>query len=228
MTYDFDDEFIQIRNIQHFMYCKRRFGLLQAEKQWASNYKTIQGDMIHSKVSDPFFNESRGNVYVSRGLWLYSAEYKIYGIADYTEFIKSDDGVLIEGKQGKYEINIVEYKNGRPLSGDKKTINRPDELQLQSQIICAEEMFKAKVSGQVYYEGINKRLNYISNKETVSDIKSILSKMREVILSGITPEKESKQNCNLCSLSDICLPKAYKNSKKNSTYKSITKWEAEE
>lgn len=126
-------EQIQIRMIQHFLYCKRRWGLLQIESQWADNYKTIQGNIVHLLVDDPFFDKTRGNKNISRSVPVFSDKLNIYGIADYIEFTDFNNPNM--------KVNIVEYKNGEPLAKDKKTVNYADAIQIQAQCLCAEEMF---------------------------------------------------------------------------------------
>ena len=203
-------EDIQIRMIQHYMYCKRRFGLLMIEDQWEDNYKTIEGNIVHSNVDDPFFNEKRKTKTISRSVPIYSDEYGIYGVADYMEFDTSSKGL---------RVNIVEYKNGKPLANDNKTVNYSDKIQVQAQMLCANEMFKTKTTGQVYYAGIKKKIDVPQSEELINDIKSAVEDMRNIIKEGKTPAKEKDQKCSLCSLIDICIPKVYK--KKISIYKNI-------
>ena len=41
---------INIRSIQHFMYCKRRWGLLEINNDWEENVLVIKANLIHENV----------------------------------------------------------------------------------------------------------------------------------------------------------------------------------
>lgn len=45
-------EQIQISGIQHYVYCKRQWGLLYIENLWSDNYLTLDGDKIHEHAHD--------------------------------------------------------------------------------------------------------------------------------------------------------------------------------
>ncbi len=40
---------INIRTIQHYMYCPRRFGLLEIENAWAENVSVVLANIMHEK-----------------------------------------------------------------------------------------------------------------------------------------------------------------------------------
>ena len=41
---------INIRTIQHYMYCQRRFGLLEIENAWAENVSVVLANIMHENV----------------------------------------------------------------------------------------------------------------------------------------------------------------------------------
>jgi CRISPR-associated exonuclease Cas4 len=41
---------INIRTIQHYMYCPRRFGLLEIENAWAENVSVVLANIMHENV----------------------------------------------------------------------------------------------------------------------------------------------------------------------------------
>lgn len=181
---------------------------MQIEGQWADNYKTIQGDIVHTLVDDPFFNEKRSHKHIVRSMPVFSNEYGIYGIADCVEFIRDPLGIPILAKKGNYKINIVEYKNGRPQKNQE--INHSDTMQIIAQAVCIEEMFKTKVTGQAYYAATKKRINQEIRQSMKDELSRIIKEMRECLIENVSIRVPVKQNCSNCSMYDICLPKAFK------------------
>lgn len=111
----FDEiERLPISSLKQFIYCQRRFALMYIECEWRSNYKIVEGDILHERVDDPFFNEKRKDIHVSRSVPVYSNDLNLYGVADIIEFIKDAQGIEIPGKKGLWKINPIEYKNGEP------------------------------------------------------------------------------------------------------------------
>lgn len=45
-----EEEFLQLSGIQHFKFCRRQWALIHIEQQWAENYRTIDGALMH-KIS---------------------------------------------------------------------------------------------------------------------------------------------------------------------------------
>lgn len=190
-----------ISSLKQFIYCKRRFALMYINCEWGSNYKIVEGDILHSRVNDPFFNEKRGDVYISRSVPVYSEKLNLYGVADIVEFIRDDDGIKLPGKKGTWRINPIEYKNGKP----EKT--NSDNYQLCAQALCLEEMFNIEINnGDIYYGKIKRRIEVELTEELKSDVRKKLSEMSELLMKQEIPKKPQKQNCSLCSLHDICIP----------------------
>lgn len=187
--------------IKQFVYCQRRFALMYIECEWGSNYKIVEGDILHEKVDDAFFNEKRGDVHISRSVPIYSEELNIYGVADIVEFIKDSEGIRIPGKLGLWKINPLEYKNGKPEKSGA------DNFQLCAQAMCLEEMFKTRInSGDIYYGKIKRRVAVELTKEMKESVITQVDNMMKLIQSQKIPSKPINQNCNLCSLIDICMP----------------------
>ena len=36
--------------------------LIHIEQQWAANYFTVDGDILHERADDPYFTEKRGTL----------------------------------------------------------------------------------------------------------------------------------------------------------------------
>ena len=80
-----DDELLSLSGIQHFCFCRRQWALIHVEQQWQENLRTQEGHFVHERVDDPFFNESRGDVVISRAYPLVSYTLGLTGIADVIE-----------------------------------------------------------------------------------------------------------------------------------------------
>jgi CRISPR-associated exonuclease Cas4 len=198
-------ETINLRSIQHFIYCKRQWSLIALEGQWLSNDSTVLGDLVHGAVDDPYFNEKRKDKHVSRSVPVFSDTLGLYGIADCVEFIGSERGVQINGKRGLWEANVVEYKKAKPKPGGGASF--ADAVQTACQVMCLDEMLGTNAKGFLYYAAARHRIEVKITGELKEQIKGIVLEMRKASGEGkIFPVAEG-QNCSGCSLSDFCMPK---------------------
>jgi len=200
-----DDELLSLSGIQHFRFCKRQWALIHIERQWEENLRTAEGHIIHERVDDPFFNESRGETIVSRSFPLVSHRLGFFGVADVVEFIRTDTGVSLPGREGFWTPNPVEYKRGKPK------IDERDEVQLCAQVMCLEEMFNiGLVRADFYYNEIRRRISLAITDELRSIVGVLSEEMHDLFRKGLTPSAESGRNCSYCSLVDVCIPKLTK------------------
>jgi CRISPR-associated exonuclease Cas4 len=208
-----DDELLQLSGIQHFRFCKRQWALIHVEQQWQENLRTQEGRFVHERVDDPFLNESRGDVIISRAFPLVSYSLGLTGTADVVEFTRSDRGISISNRDGRWLVKPIEYKRGRPK------IDERDEVQLCAQVICLEEMFGVRIKeADFYYNEVRRRHHLDITDGLRSHVFSLASEMHEVFQKGITPDAEMGKNCSLCSLRDICVPKITKKKKNVGSY----------
>ena len=208
-----DDELLSLSGIQHFCFCKRQWALIHVEQQWSENIRTAEGRIIHEQVDDPFFNESRGNVIISRASPLVSYTLGLNGIADVIEYTRSDTGISLPGSEGLWTMKPVEYKRGKPK------IDERDEVQLCAQVMCLEEMFGVRIDeADFYYNEIRRRQHLKITDELRSLVSSLADEMHTIFLNGITPGAESGMSCALCSLVDVCMPKLTKKKSSVSNY----------
>lgn len=196
---------ITINSLQHYVHCPRQWGLLVIDGLWVDNYKTVQGNIVHKLVDDPFINEQRKGTRIVRSLPIYLDEIGIHGIADCVEFIPNGEGVFIEQLKNKYNIVVVEYKNGKP--NEQNVINFPDSIQLAAQMMCIDIMFGCNCKGYVFYHTIGRRVEIANTEFLFSEVKKIVYEMRELNETKTIPRKPNKQNCNNCSMSNICMPR---------------------
>ena len=203
------EERLPISAIKQYIYCPRRFSLMFIEQQWGSNYKIVEGDFLHAKVDDPFFNEKRKELYKSRSVPVYSKKLNLYGIADIVEFNEDANGVKIGNKKGLWTICPVEYKNGQPEKSGA------DSYQLCAIAMCLEEMFQTTIpKGYIYYGKIKRRLEVLFTDELRLRISNAIEQMQILLEEQTLPTKSEQQNCNLCSLVNICLPGIFQNTTK--------------
>ena len=200
-----DDELLSLSGIQHFCFCKRQWALIHVEQQWSENLRTAEGHIIHERVDDPFFNESRGNNVITRAVPVVSYSLGLTGIADVIEYTRSDAGIPIPDHDGLWLMRPVEYKRGKPK------IDERDEVQLCAQVMCLEEMFGVMINeADFFYNEIRRRQHLKITNALRNLVSSLANEMHEVFRNGITPEAESGKHCSLCSLIDICIPKLTK------------------
>lgn len=203
-----EEELLALSGIQHMAFCPRQWALIHIECQWAENVRTIEGKLMHEKADNPFIQESRGNVIVTRSIPLASYEIGLYGIADVVEFKKSNSpakGITIKDLDGVWIPHPVEYKRGKPKPDER------DIVQLCAQAICLEEMYKIKIeSGSLYY-GETRHHEQIGFDDNIrGHVKKLSEKMHHLFAEGITPSANYTKRCKQCSMMELCMPKLAK------------------
>jgi CRISPR-associated exonuclease Cas4 len=197
---------LMISGLQHFSFCRRQWALIHIEQQWADNYYTADGNILHNAADDPFFTEKRGGIIVSRAMPIRSVRYGIIGKCDVVEFHESPDGVPIFGREGKWLPVPIEYKRGKSKEIDA------DRLQLCAEAICLEEMLCCKEIPEAYlFYGETKRREKVPlTEELRTEVTRMLEEMRCFYDRGHTPIVKKSKKCTACSIKDICLPKLQK------------------
>ena len=135
------------------------------------------------------------------------------GRLDVIEFHKSDEGVELKNRRGKWLPVIVEYKRGK-----KKKYNY-DNAQLMAQAICIEENFNIKLdSGYLYYNETDLR----EKVEFTEELRDLTTKaaqdMHYYYKNKIIPKAENYKNCRMCSLYNECNPRLTKKMKNVGNY----------
>ncbi len=197
---------INIRTIQHHMYCPRRFGLLELNQDWSENAFVVKANIMHERVHSGRHELHSKNKIELSSVSLYNDELNLYGIADCIEFIRSRTGTYIKQLGDKFDVNIVEYKPRQPVS---ETANESDVIQVFAQKLCADYIWECKSEGYLYYGDTHRREKLRLNEEYdkyYSLLKELLSEMNEVLESGKIPERIKGQKCSGCSIKDVCMP----------------------
>ncbi len=201
---------IAIRQIQHFLYCKHRWGLMEIDRDWAENVYVTKANLLHKRVHDPDKDYTlRGRkVFTSVEVYNPDPENNIYGFTDCIEGREDSSGTKIVDNK-KYLLTIVEYK---PTAPKNKEYNYDDLMQVFAQKICVDHVFSCNCQGVLYYADKKKRVllpleeNY---EEYNTQLKKILAEMRYYFENGIIPPIDRGQKCDGCSMKDICMPKLH-------------------
>lgn len=197
-----EEDYLMLSGIQHFAFCRRQWALLHIEQQWGENEYTIAGELLHKNAHDPYFNEKRKDVIVSRALPVFSRTMGISGECDVVEFIEDTDGIKLHGHGGLYKAFPIEYKKGSPKDTEI------DILQLTAQAMCLEEMLSAEIKeGAVFYGETRRREHVGFSEELRGRVKKIFEEMHELYNKQYTPKVKWSKSCNACSLKEVCLPK---------------------
>lgn len=200
-----EDDYLMLSGIQHFAFCRRQWGMIHIEQQWAENYRTTAGELMHKKAHDEGSFEKRGNLLIVRGLHISSHELGVSGQCDVVEFHQNENGVELFSYDGKWKPIPIEYKRGKPKE------NNADQLQLCAQAICLEEMFQMIILDGYLYYGENRRRSHVDFTDELRDtVKKMTKEMHDLFQRGHTPNVRPSKQCKACSLENLCIPKLQK------------------
>ena len=197
-----EEDFLQLSGLQHFKFCRRQWALIHVEKQWAENYRTTDGAIMHENAHDGSFTESRGDLVITRDMRVFSRTLGVSGACDVLEFRHGETGIPLKGREGLWQPYPVEYKRGKPKEGTE------DTLQLCGQAMCLEEMLCCEIPrGALYYGEPRRRTEVDFTPELRQEVRALLEEMHALYARGNTPKVKPTKGCNACSLKGLCLPK---------------------
>lgn len=197
-----EEDFLQLSGLQHFKFCRRQWALIHIENQWAENYRTTDGKILHENAHNGDFSESRGDVLITRDMRVFSPTLGVSGACDVLEFHRGSVGIPLKGKEGVWQPYPVEYKRGRPKE------DTADTLQLCCQAMCLEEMLCCEIrEGALYYGETRRRQRILFTQEVRQEVQTLLAEMHALYDRGWTPKVKPTKACNACSLKELCLPK---------------------
>jgi len=195
------DDLLPLSGIQHFLFCRRQWALIHVERQWQENALTVEGKLLHKRVDNPFFSETRKGVITARSVPIASYRLGLAGVCDVVEFTESPDGVKLPGRGGLFLPSPVEYKRGH----EKR--DPCDEAQLCAQAMCLEEMLAVTIPvGYLYYGETRHRVAVELTAELRQLVREMSDEMHAYFQRGYTPRVKTSKACRSCSLADICLP----------------------
>ena len=197
-----EEDYLQLSGIQHFAFCRRQWALIHIEQDWAENFLTTEGDLLHERAHDQNLQEKRGPVLTVRGLRISSAVLGLSGICDVVEFPETPGGISLHGHRGTYMPYPVEYKRGRSKTDDC------DRVQLCAEAICLEEMLACQIpSGALYYGAARRREAVEFTPELRENVQHLADEMHQYYRRQYIPKVRTGSFCRACSLQDICIPK---------------------
>jgi len=211
------DELLPLSGIQHFLFCRRQWVLIHVEMQWKENALTAEGRIMHQRVDDPFFTETRNGVITARSVPVASYRLGLSGVCDVVEFVPSpvlrtpspdgrgqgegEGGIRLPNREGLYLPAPVEYKRGKPKR------DPVDEAQLCAQAMCLEEMLSVVIpKGYLFYGETRHRIEIELTSELRTLVKDMSDEMHNYFSRGYTPRVKPFKGCRSCSLADVCLP----------------------
>jgi CRISPR-associated exonuclease Cas4 len=185
-----EEELLSLSGLQHILYCKRQCSLIHIEQQWADNFFTAKGIIMHNKVHEEKIERKKG-VIIERDMYLKSFSLGLVGKTDVVEFHKS----------GNKSIPFpVEYKSGKAKNDDT------DKVQLCAQAMCLEEMMNITITqGAIFYGKTRSRLPVEFDKALREETIALSKEFHNLVKSGITPRAEYSKKCDNCSFKDLCL-----------------------
>lgn len=197
-----EEDFLLLSGLQHFKFCRRQWALIHVEQQWAENFRTVDGALMHSKAHEKGSTERRGDLLIVRSLPVFSASLGVSGECDVVEFHETTNGITLKGQSGLWQPYPVEYKRG------KHSQRTGDALQLCGQAMCLEEMLCCAIpEGALYYGETRRRLRISFTEELRQEVRDALKEMHELYRRGYTPKVKPTKACGACSLKELCLPK---------------------
>ena len=197
-----EEDFLLLSGLQHFKFCRRQWALIHIEQQWAENFRTTEGKLMHSKAHEKGSSERRGDLLILRSLPVFSASLGVSGECDVVEFRQTPDGITLRGQDGLWQPYPVEYKRGRHNE------RAGDLLQLCGQAMCLEEMLCCTIpEGALYYGETRRRLPVSFTEELRQEVRNALEEMHDLYRRGYTPKVRTSKACGACSLKELCLPK---------------------
>ncbi|MCH4156626.1 MAG: CRISPR-associated protein Cas4 [Muribaculaceae bacterium] len=203
-----DEDMLMLSGIQHYMFCPRQWALIHIENQWEENLLTIEGQILHARVDDPFYTSVQKDHIILRSMPIVSHTIGLNGIADAVEMIKTNDpenAMTLQNRIGYWRPYPVEYKHGQPK------MDQCDEVQLAAQVICIEEKYNLNLDcAYLYYAKTRHREKVTIDNKLRQLTKECAFAMHEIYSSKTTPPAKYCNKCRRCSLKEICMPKLCK------------------
>lgn len=217
MSYS-DEDCIAISGLQHLAFCKRQWGLIHLDQEWAENFLTAEGRVMHERV-DSGYQEFRRGVRQYSGLHIRNLELGLYGRMDVLE-VEETDGPSIDipwiNLSGNWKLRPVEFKHGKPKNHDA------DLIQLCAQALCIEEMTGIPITeGSIYYCEIRRRTEYSFSEDIRSRTIELTNEAHSLIKSGKLPTAEKNHNCKSCSLIEFCQPRVNQSARMEKYYQEL-------
>ncbi len=146
---------INIRAIQHYFYCPRRFGLLELNDDWQENSLVVKGNLVHERVHSAEHEYTSTKGYSRSSVQLYNDELEIFGVADCIDFEYNRSAPLSPLLGERVKIKLVEYK---PTAPKNEQFSQSDAIQVFAQKVCADSVFGVDCEAYLYYADKRRRV----------------------------------------------------------------------
>ena len=177
-----------VRMLAQYSYCPRLAYLEWVQKEWADNYFTEHGRLVHQRVDA--YSEAVDSP-TTRSLNLTAPN---EGFVTKLDLLEQEDG---DGEP-------VEYKRGKALPQGPRL---SEKVQLCAQGLALRENGWKSERGFLYYSGSKQRIEVVFDDELIRVTRSLHKDMRQTFERGkIPPPLVNDSRCDDCSLSAICLP----------------------
>lgn len=199
-----EEDMLMLSGIQHYMFCPRQWGLIHLSREWEDNRLTVEGQLLHENVENPFYRQKNGDTITLRAVHIASRELGLYGIADAIELLPADsveNAITHKSYPGFWHLYPIEYKHGH------HKLDKCDEVQLAAQVICLEEMYGIHIEYAAMFYGETRRREVIHINEQLRKLTfECASAMHDSWNRRYISKAKKTARCNKCSLVDICLP----------------------
>lgn len=199
-----EEDMLMLSGIQHYMFCPRQWGLIHLSQEWEDNRLTVEGQLLHENVDNPFYRQKNGDRITLRSVQIASHKLGLYGIADAIELLPADsaNNAITHNKYpGFWYPYPIEYKRGHHKPDEC------DEVQLTAQVICLEEMYGIHIEYGAMFYGETRRREIIHINEQLRKLTFECASAMHYYWNRQNLAKARKTaRCKKCSLIDICLP----------------------
>lgn len=181
--------YLPLSKINTYVYCPRRFYLEHVAGEERANIHIEEGQRQHETVDSRAVELKRGEVLVSRRVYVASEE---LGIAGYIDLVE-------EALERSCPIEYKKGKQGNWLN---------DKVQLCAQGLALEEMSgKSVPHGYLYYLASRRRQQVDFTDELRCLTRQAIAEAHCLAAEGSTiPEPLDSPKCSGCSVAPICLP----------------------
>jgi len=199
---------VSIRSVQHYMYCPRRFALLELNQDWSENASVVKANILHETVHSDKPRYLPNGVIAENSVTVWNDEYSLLGVCDCVEFVPNKNGTEITGREGFYHVRIIEHK---PTAPKNAPFHVSDAIQVYAQKLCADSVWNCKSEAYIYYASTRKRVRLPFDTDGDYYYKLLiqyLTEMKQIIETNTIPPCRKGQVCSNCSLSNYCFPKS--------------------
>lgn len=201
-------EQLALRDIQHYLYCPHRWGLMKIDCAWAENYYVVKANLLHDRAHDPkgAYTLRGRKVFTSLPVYCDLPEYNMAGVVDCLEGTPSAAGVKLDASGRRYDLCIVEYKPTLPKG---EAFRRDDAMQVYAQKVCVDTLFGCDCDAALYYADAKTRvpLPFQAQREGWDcALRATLAQMRDHWEHNRIPPIAENQKCAGCSMKDLCMP----------------------